>query len=205
MYVGYRSIVEIGYIPRWDLSILIDRERSYAIHRLSLKIYNHGRWTMERSFHKISHRLKSIESGIWRINGFDKLSLTWVMKGLTIEESNYTITAYRGLIFYSTRLSLHTDRCHWWIVRLIEHRLNDQWSLIDRVRIVPTHRKKFQWYCDRDHSISHYQTEYNLWDHTQNRSLSNQIVDLWLWITEESNCQYDWWLIQCKSYNKIIH
>ena len=113
----------------------------------------------KRVFMRFTNELESSQSSIWLTMGSDKFSMTSVKSELTIKDLNYTITVSRSSHFHSTRLPLHTARCHWWIVGLIGCHLDDRWLLKDRVEIIPTHRKEFQWYCDGDHNISHYQIE----------------------------------------------
>ena len=50
---------------------------------------------------------------------FNEFSMISIKSGLMIERLNHIITAPRGSYFYSTRLSLHIARYHWWIVRPI--------------------------------------------------------------------------------------
>ena len=55
-------------------------------------------------------------------------------------------------------------------------------------------KKNFDDIYYRDHDMFHYQIEYNLQDHTQLRFWLNRIIELWIWFTNRSNYQYDWWL-----------
>ena len=67
---------------------------------------------------RIIYRLELIKSIIWSMMRFDDLFMTCHLvethdRG-TVSYVNYTL---RFIIFYSAGLTLHTVRCHWWIVR----------------------------------------------------------------------------------------
>ena len=144
-------------------SINFDRkgEILYDLQDWVQKVFNQSKceyW--KRVFTKFTNEFESSQSSIWLMMVSDEFSMISVKSGLMIERLNHTITTPKGSFFHSTRLPLHTARCHYWIVGLIGHHLDNRWSLKDE--IIPTHQKEFRWYCDENHNISYYQIEWNL-------------------------------------------
>ena len=123
-------------------------------------------WKIERSFYWILHRTRI--DWFYHMTGmrFDELTLTLILSELTIEEPNHMITTPRGSSFSSVRLSLHTARCHWWImgsIKIISMIDNSNWMNWKEFQSI---KKNFDDVGDKDYNISHYQTELDLWSHT---------------------------------------
>ena len=94
--------------------------------------------------------------------------------GLTIEELNYTTTVPRDSFIQFDEFSLHTARCHWWIIGPIRIILMIDNSKLADWKELQSIERNFDDICDGDHDISHYQIELNLWGHT------NKGIDLGL-------------------------
>ena len=137
----------------------------YDLRDWGQKVFGQIKCEYWKNFIKFINKLESSQSNIWLTMKSNELSMTSVELGLTIKGLNHTIIIPMGLNFYSTGLPLHTARCHWWIVRLIRHCLDNRRPSKGRIKIISIHRKEFRWYCDGDHIISHYQIEWNLWGH----------------------------------------